>query len=103
MAPFRGGSMTSFHMLPYLIGISNLLLTKAYKQITTKIGSELRIGIMGVVPNIYIDEDDVIRGSDITALRSLSEKMGFKYNISLVRSFDAVVNQVCLGSEHLVK
>ena len=97
MAPFRRGSMLSFHMLLYLVGIGNghLLLTNAYKQNMTKIGEELRIGIMGVVPNIYIDEEDVIRGSDITTLRSLSEKMGFEYNISVVRSFDAVVNQVC--------
>ena len=95
--------MTSFHMLPYLIGISNLLLTKAYKQNTTKIGKELRIGIMGVVPNIYIDEDDVIRGSDITALRSLSEKMGFEYNISEGRNFDDVVKQVCFESEYQMK
>ena len=95
--------MHSLHMLFYLVGIGHLHKTNAYNHNMTKIGKELRIGIIGVVPNIYIDEENVIRGSDITALRSLSGKMGFEYNISEGRNFDDVVKQVCFESEYQMK
>ena len=95
--------MPSFHMLLLLVGIGHINLTNAYKQNETKIGKELSIGIWGVVPNIYIDGENTIRGSDITALKLLSDKMGFEYNISDGRSFNGVVKEVCSESEHLMK
>ena len=95
--------MPSFNMLFYLVGMGQFLITNAYNHNMTKIGKELRIGIIGVVPNIFIDEENVIRGSDITALRSLSEKMGIDYKISEGLNFDSVVKQVCFESEFLMK
>lgn len=48
----------------------------------------------GLHPNFFIDRNDVIRGSDINVIRTLSEKMHFQYSINTGSSYDGLVNKV---------
>ena len=63
-------------------------------------GSELTIGMFGLYPNFLKDQDDAIKGSDSKMIKTLAEKMHFKYNIQIGNSFDGIVNKV--GSYHLI-
>ena len=60
----------------------------------TKPGTELTIGMFGLYPNYLTDKDDVIMGSDLKMIRTLSKKMHFKYNIQIGNSYDGIVNMV---------
>ena len=101
MVRCRRRSMPSFRILLCTLGLGHLLLTDAQGPTITKYGKELRIGMTGVFPNFYFDKNDVIKGSEITALRMLSEKMGFQYSISLGNNFDDLVNKVCFVESFL--
>ena len=57
-----------------------------------KITGPLEIGVIGVKPFFFYDGS--IRGSDILILQLLSKKLGFKYNLTMVNSFDIVVKMV---------
>lgn len=48
----------------------------------------------GVIPNLYMDQNNVMKGSEIRALRILSEKINFDYSIFHFESFDELVNKV---------
>ena len=91
----RRRNMPRVWKLLWTMGLGNFLLTEANSPNMTKFGNRLRIGLTGVFPNFYIDQNNVIKGSDITALRALSEKMGFEYSISRGSTFDDLVNEVC--------
>ena len=57
-------------------------------------GTELTIGMFGLYPNFLKDQDDAIKGSDSKLLKTLAEKMHFRYNIQMGNSFDGIVNKV---------
>ena len=87
-------NMPSLQNLLSAMVLCHFLLTDALSPNMTTSGSKLRIGMTGVLPNLYIDQNNVTKGSEMRALRILSEKMSFDYSISLLRSFDELVNKV---------
>ena len=93
--------MESSYIFLGIVGFGCLVLAKAHRPNMTTFGNELRVGMTGIFPDFYIDENDHTKGSEITALRFLSEKMGFRYNICLSESFDDLVNKVCFNEIHM--
>ena len=57
------------------------------------VGEFLRIGMVGVKPYLFLERSKV-RGRDMLLLQLLSKKLKFRYNISLGRSFDSIVEMV---------
>ena len=76
------------------IKLTYFVISNAQSFNVTKPGDRLRIGLMGVLSNLYTDESGVLKGSDVRMLRVLSEKMGFTFNISLMNYYDELVNKV---------
>lgn len=73
--------------------LCHILLTDAVNPNMTTF-NKLRIGMTGVIPNLYMDQNNVMKGSEIRALRILSEKINFDYSIFHFESFDELVNKV---------
>ena len=70
---------------------------------------DLKIGMLGTTPYFFV-KDNRIMGSDMLMVQLLSEKMGFSYELNVVRTFEKLVfmvsqmllytltNNICLTS-----
>ena len=54
---------------------------------------DLRIGMLGTTPYFFV-KDNRIMGSDMLMVQLLSEKMGFSYELNVVRTFEKLVFMV---------
>lgn len=62
----------------------------------------LRIGMTGPTPYFFV-KDDRIMGSDMQMVQLLSEKMGFSYNLTVVRTMEKLVRMVRWRMDDLLR
>ena len=71
---------------------NNNRIKKNENNMDNKFTRPLKIAVTGIRPFFFYDGS--IRGSDILIIQLLSKKLGFKYNLTIVRNFDTVVKMV---------
>ena len=84
--------MTTLLIMVHAKGGNNTRIKKNEKNMDNKFTRPLKIVVTGIRPFFFYDGS--IRGSDILIIQLLSKKLGFKYNLTIVRNFDTVVKMV---------